>query len=68
MGLEGAYYTVMLKAMGVVLVTHIASQICCDMGVQGIGESVELCGHIAMMGIAIPLFVDLTRMAVDVLR
>jgi len=68
MGLEGEYYAIMLKAMGIVLITQIAEQICCDMGVQVIAERVEMCGRIAMMGIAVPLFIDLTRMAVDVLR
>lgn len=68
LGLEGEYYAVMLKAMGVVLITQIAEQICCDMGVQAIADRVELCGRLAMLGIAIPLFIDLTRMAVEVLR
>jgi len=68
MGLEGEYYAIMLKAMGVVLITQIAEQICCDMGVQSIADRIEMCGRLAMMGIAIPLFIDLTRMAVDVLR
>ena len=68
MGLEREYYSVMLKAMGIVLVTQIAAQICSDMGVLNIAERVELCGRVAMLGIAIPLFINLTRMAVDVLR
>ena len=68
LGLEGEYYAVMLKAMGVVFITQIAEQICCDMGVQAIADRVELCGRLAMLGIAIPLFIDLTRMAVEVLR
>lgn len=68
LGLEGDYYAVMLKAMGVVLITQIAEQICCDMGVQAIADRVELCGRLAMLGIAIPLFIDLTWMAVEVLR
>lgn len=68
MGLEGEYYAIMLKAMGVVLITQIAEQICCDMGVQAIADRVEMCGRLAMLGIAIPLFIDLTRMAVGVLR
>ena len=67
-GLETEYYSVMLKAMGIVLVTQIAAQICSDMGVLNIAERVELCGRVAMLGIAIPLFINLTRMAVDVLR
>ena len=66
-GLEGEYYSVLLKAMGITLVTQLAEQICRDMGVHAVAERVELCGRLAMMGIAIPIFLELTRITVDVL-
>ena len=68
MGLEGQYYSVMIRAMGIVFMIQITAQICSDMGVQTIADRVELCGRMAMLGMAIPLFIDLTRMAVDILR
>lgn len=68
LGLEGAYYRVMLKAMGIVLVTQIAVQVCQDMDAPSIAKRAELCGRLALLGIAVPVFIELTRMAVDVLR
>ena len=67
-GLEVEYYAVMLKAMGIVLVTQIAMQICADMDAQAVAQRVELCGRLALLGIAVPVFIELTQMAVDVLR
>ena len=67
-GLEGTYYIVMFKAVGIVFMTELAEQICRDMGVQAIAERVEFCGRLAMLGVAVPLFIDLTKMTIGVLR
>lgn len=67
-GLEGDYYAVMLKAMGIVLITQVATQICSDMDAPAIAQRVELCGRLALMSIAVPVFMGLTQMAVDALR
>lgn len=68
LGLEAQYYRVMLKAMGVVLMTQIAVQVCEDMDASSIARRVELCGRLALLSIAVPVFTLLTQMAVDVLR
>lgn len=68
LGLEAEYYRVMLKAMGVVLMTQIAVQVCQDMDAPSIAQRVELCGRLALLSIAVPVFMSLTEMAVDVLR
>ena len=66
-GLRGAYYTVMLKTTGIVLVTQVASEVCRDMEAHSIAKRVELCGRLALLGIAIPVFIELAGMAVDML-
>lgn len=66
--LDGMYGAVMLKAMGIVLVTQIAVQVCRDMDAAAVAQRAEFCGRIALLGIAVPVFVDLAQMAVDVLR
>ena len=68
LGLEGAYYKTMLKAMGIVLITQLAVQACRDMDAPSIAQRAELCGRLALLGIAVPVFISLTQMAVDVLR
>ena len=66
--LSGEYAVIMLKAMGVVLLSQLASQACQEMGAPGIARYAELCGRIMLLGIAAPVFISLTQMAVDVLQ
>lgn len=68
LGLEGEYYKTMLKAMGIVLITQLTVQACKDMDAPSIAQRAELCGRLALLGIAVPVFISLTQMAVDVLR
>ena len=66
--LDAQYYKILLKAMGVVLVTQLVVQFCQDMDAPSIARRAEFCGRIALLGIAAPVFISLTQMAVDVLR
>lgn len=68
LGLEGEYYAVMLKAMGIVLVTQLAAQVCRDMDATSVAQRAELCGRLALLGVALPVFLSLARMAVGVLQ
>ena len=54
--------------MGIVLVTQLAVQVCQDMDAPSIARLAVLCGRIALLGVAVPVFMELTQMAVDVLR
>lgn len=66
-GLPGEYYGLMLKTMGIVLITQVSSQVCRDMDADTIARRVEMCGRIALLGVAVPVFIELTQMAVGVL-
>ena len=68
LSLEAEYYRVMLKAMGIVLVTQLATQVCRELEAPSIAQKAELCGRVALLGVALPVFVSLTQMAVDALR
>ena len=68
LGLEAQYYRMMLKAMGIVLVTQLAAQVCRDMDAPSIAQRAEFCGRMALLGVSVPVFIELTQMAVDVLR
>lgn len=68
LALEAEYYRVMLKAMGIVLVTQLATQVCHELEAPSIAQKAELCGRVALLGVALPVFVSLTQMAVDALR
>ncbi|MBQ7885689.1 MAG: hypothetical protein IJ313_02215 [Clostridia bacterium] len=66
--LDEQYFTIMLKSMGVVLVTQLAVQACEDMDAPSIARRAEFVGRLALLSIAVPVFMELTQMAVDVLR
>ena len=68
LGLGAQYYRIMLKAMGIMLVTQLAVQVCQDMDAPSIARRAAFCGRIALLGVAVPVFMELTQMAVDVLR
>lgn len=68
LNLDTQYYRILLKAMGIVLVTQMAVQFCMDMDAPAIARRAEFCGRIAMLGVALPVFMSLTQMAVDILR
>ena len=68
LNLDTQYYKTLLKAMGIVLVTQLAVQFCQDMDAPSIAHRAEFCGRIALLGVALPVFMSLTKMAVDVLR
>lgn len=66
--LDAAYYRVMLKTMGIVWVTQLAVQACQDMDAPSIARRAAFCGRIALLSVAIPVFMNLTQMAVNILR
>lgn len=68
LNLDTQYYRILLKAMGIVLVTHMAVQCCQDMDAPSIARRAEFLGRIALLGVALPVFMQLTQIAVDVLR
>ena len=68
LGLNAQYYRIMLKAMGIVLVTQLCAQVCRDMDAPSVAQRAELCGRLALLGVALPVFLSLARMAVGVLQ
>lgn len=66
--LDAQYWRVMVKAVGIVLVTQLAVQACEDMDAASIARRAEAVGRLALLSVAIPVFMELTQMAVDVLK
>ena len=63
LSLEAVYGQTMLKAMGIVLMTQFAAQVCRDMDAPSIACRAELCGRLMLLGVALPIFLKLTQMA-----
>lgn len=68
LNLDAQYFKTMLKSMGIVLVTQLAVQACEDMDAPSIARRAEFVGRLALLSVAVPIFMELTQMAVDVLR
>ena len=68
LNLDAQYWGVMVKSVGIVLVTQLAVQACEDMEAPSIARRAETVGRLALLSVAIPVFMELTQMAVDVLR
>ena len=68
LNLDAQYYRILLKAMGIVLVTQMAVQFCQDMDAPTVARRAEFLGRVALLSVALPVFMTLTQMAVDVLR
>ncbi len=66
--LDERYFSIMVKSMGIVLVTQLAVQACEDMGASSIANRTEFVGRLALLSVAVPVFMELTQMAVDVLK
>lgn len=68
MELEAQYGEIMLRAVGIVLLTQFSAQICRDMDAPSVAKYAEMSGRLILLGLALPVFLTLTQMAVDVLR
>ena len=68
LSLDAGYGQTMLRAMGIVLMTQFAAQVCRDMDAPSIACRAELCGRLLLLGVALPVFLELTQMAVGALR
>jgi len=67
LALDEQYFRIMLKAMGIVWITQLAVQTCRDLDAPSVAVRAELCGRIALLGVAAPVFMHLTQMAVGIL-
>lgn len=65
--LGAQYGKTLLKATGIVLVTQLTSEVCQEMDAPGIARRAELCGRLALMGVAVPVFMSLTQAALEML-
>ena len=59
---------ILLKSVGVGLLTEITSLICVDAGNSSLGKSLQILGSSVILYLAIPLFSNLIDIVQDVLR
>ena len=61
------YVTLLLKALGIGMITRICSDVCKDSGEASIGSGVELCGKITILALCIPTLKELMGYASELL-
>lgn len=67
-GLDGEYVTVLFKALGVCLLTQLASDACRDAGEQGLAAKAELAGKLTLLSVGLPLFRKLGDIALALMQ
>ena len=66
--LPAEYGAALFKALGVCLLTQLASDACSDAGEKALAAKAELAGKLAMLLIALPLFEKVAEMAVSLMN
>lgn len=63
----GQYAEVLIKALGVALLTHLGAEICRDCGEGGIATTVELAGKCEILLLSMPLISSILGSAAELL-
>lgn len=64
----GDSFTIMLRALGISLISKFCSDICRDCGESTLASGVESVGRMAMIALCIPVLADILSFAADVLE
>ncbi len=66
-GLSAEYLSVLIKGVGICLVTQLASDICRDAGEISMANKTELAGRVALLIVGMPLFQKLMTTALSLI-
>lgn len=67
LALPTEYAAAMIKALGICYVVNLAADTCRDAGESALASKVELCGKVAVVLIALPLFEQLLSVALNLI-
>ena len=66
-GIDEQYAGILFKALGICIVTQIASDACRDSGENAIASKVELVGKLAVLTVSLPLFYQILSISAALL-
>ncbi len=66
-GLSSEYLSILIKGVGICLVTQLASDICRDAGEAAMANKTELAGRVALLIVGMPLFQKLMTTALTLI-
>lgn len=67
-GLDGAMIAILLKCVGIGLITEIAGMVCTDSGNASLAKALQLLGTAAVLWLAVPLFDGLLTLIQEILE
>lgn len=67
-GIDRDYMTVLLKAVGVAILSEIASLVCADGGQAALGKAVQILGAATILWLSLPLYQQVITLIEDVLK
>ena len=66
-GLDGDLVAILLKAVGIGLLTEIGGMVCADSGNSSLGKALQLLGTAVILWMSIPLFTALLEMIQEIM-
>jgi stage III sporulation protein AD len=66
-GIDGSYFEILFKALGITYLVSLASEICQDAGEGAIASKLELAGKAVIMYISLPIFMTVFKMISDLI-
>ncbi len=67
-GMHSGYMTILLKVLGISLLTQFAANTCKDAGQSALASQVELAGKILILVLALPLFEAVTQLVSAIIK
>ena len=67
-GIQAEYTSILLKTLGVCFLTQFSADSCKDAGESAMASKVELAGKIFIIVIALPLFEQVAKIALDLIN
>lgn len=67
-GLAGEYIQILFKALGICVITQLASDACRDAGEQGLASKTEFAGKLTLLALALPLFQQIGSIALSLIE
>lgn len=67
-GLDGELLGVLIKAVGIGLLSEIAGMVCADSGNSSLGKSLQLLGTVVILWLSVPLFTALLELIREILE
>lgn len=67
-GIQAEYTSILLKTLGICFLTQFSADSCKDAGESAMASKVELAGKIFIIVIALPLFEQVAKIALDLIN